>query len=510
MNKVLKHFFAVLVMMSILFQGTAMAALPDYSAGVNDEYGYEEMVFVGGSPLLFTGTYTLTEKTGDPKSTTDYKFKLTCNTTDEAGKAVIAKLDRTMTYETTKEIFPDKGQTIFKTTVKKFKETVTIGKAKFDLADFQFSRSDVVDNRPASSFVSGNFEGKKVFTINKTQGNLTVEFSGGTVGYSNFWGDTQTANGSYYYSSDRAVPAASNSTKGALQVAWDGTVTTKGSDSMTRELQYYGNDAKYSSFEGGYVKSTKSGMVSELSYDMPRFVSDGSVANRRDTDDKKLNADNMPKVERLIVPKLRDIGSHWAEEDIKKLYSLNVFDDSQSFFSPDTSMTKIQFIRSLMRACDITVLDTATKKKTAVSRKKQVEKSVFSDIAIDDPNYTYAKDAATKGIVMVGADRRFNPNQSITMLQATAMLVRAIGFENRAPSPGFSTQFTDDYLIPEWGKDSAYMAYDTGIVTGDEAGRFNPGKKLTRAEASSMLVRFLDFLEKDLQKDYREHIINYS
>ena len=510
MNKLIKRFFIVFVMMIMLFEGTAMAALPDYSGGVSDEYEYNEMVFVSGTPLLFKGTYTLTEKAGDPISTTDYKFKLTCNTTDSTGKAVIAKLDRTMTYQTTKEVFPDKGQTILKTTVKKFKETITIGKAKYELADYQFSRSDVVDDRPASSFVSGNFEGKKVFTINKTEGNVDIDFSGGIVGYSNFWGDTETVNGTYYYSYDRAVPAAANSTASAVQLDWNGTVTTKGSDSMTKALQYYGNDAKYSSFEGGYVKSTKSGMVSELSYDMPLFRSDGSLSSSRNTDNKNLNADNMPKVERLIVPKFRDIGSISAENDIKKLYSLDVFDDSQSFFSPNTAMTKMQFIRALMRACDIRVADTTKKKPTVSSRKKTVEKSMFSDIAIDDPNYTYAKDAVTKGIVTLGADSRFNPNDSVTMLQATAMLVRAIGFENRAPSPGFSTQFTDDAQIPEWAKDSAYMAYDTGIVKGDEAGRFNPNKKLSRAEASSMLVRFLDFLETDLQKDYREHIINYS
>jgi len=33
---------------------------------------------------------------------------------------------------------------------------------------------------------------------------------------------------------------------------------------------------------------------------------------------------------------------------------------------------------------------------------------------------------------------------------------------------------------------------------------------MTRAESSAMLVRFLEFLEKDLQQDYRENIILYN
>jgi len=33
---------------------------------------------------------------------------------------------------------------------------------------------------------------------------------------------------------------------------------------------------------------------------------------------------------------------------------------------------------------------------------------------------------------------------------------------------------------------------------------------MTRAEASAMLVRFLEFLERDLQRDYRENIILFN
>lgn len=499
----------MLCIIGLLFQGRAVASLPDYASGVSDEYTYNEMVFVTGAPMLFTGTIKVTEKTGDPLSTKDYKFKLTCNTTNSAGKAVIAKLDRTMTYETTVDKYADKGQTIQKTTIKKFKETITVDKLKYDLVDFQFSRSDVVDNRPASNFINGNFEGKKVFTINKTQGYLTESFSGGVVAYSNFWGNTETGNANYLYESDRLVPAAAGSTQGAIQVTWDGTVTTKGSDSLTRELQYRGNDAKFASFEGGYIKTTNSGMVSELSFDMPRFQANGSVASRRNIDDKKMEATNMPKVERLIVPKLRDIGGHWAEDGIKKLYSLNVFDDTESFFAPDIPMTRMQFVKSLMNACNIKV-EEPVKKRATISRKKVIEQSIFSDVAIDDPNYKVAKDAVAKGIVAVDSANRLKPNEPITKMEATIMLIRALGFENRAPSPGFSTQFTDDAQIPQWAKDSAYMAYETDLVAPDNAGQFNPNKKLTRAEASEMLVKFLDFLEKELQKDYQNRTINYN
>ena len=102
------------------------------------------------------------------------------------------------------------------------------------------------------------------------------------------------------------------------------------------------------------------------------------------------------------------------------------------------------------------------------------------------------------------------PEESLTRAEAIVILIRALGFENRAPAPGFITSFSDDALIPEWAKDSVYVAREIGLVTGDWDNRINPGKVLTRAEASSLLVKFLEFLEKDLQKDYRENIILYN
>jgi len=54
------------------------------------------------------------------------------------------------------------------------------------------------------------------------------------------------------------------------------------------------------------------------------------------------------------------------------------------------------------------------------------------------------------------------------------------------------------------------MAKEIGLIQGDQLNRVNPNQVLTRAEASAMLVRFLEFLEQDLQQDYRENIILFN
>jgi hypothetical protein len=53
------------------------------------------------------------------------------------------------------------------------------------------------------------------------------------------------------------------------------------------------------------------------------------------------------------------------------------------------------------------------------------------------------------------------------------------------------------------------MAGRIGLVQGDAFNRFNPDQFLTRAEASVLLVNFLSFLQRDLQRDYRDHIVFY-
>ncbi|MCL6546071.1 MAG: S-layer homology domain-containing protein, partial [Bryobacteraceae bacterium] len=87
------------------------------------------------------------------------------------------------------------------------------------------------------------------------------------------------------------------------------------------------------------------------------------------------------------------------------------------------------------------------------------------------------------------------------------ILIRALGFATKAPNPGYYTDFSDDDDIPSWAKDSIYVAREINLIQGDNYNRINPDEKLTRAEASAMLVRFLEFLQKDLQKDYRDSLI---
>jgi hypothetical protein len=53
---------ALLTAALLLLPCPGMAAPPDFNGGVQDEYNYEEIVFLSGEPVKFSGTFTITEK----------------------------------------------------------------------------------------------------------------------------------------------------------------------------------------------------------------------------------------------------------------------------------------------------------------------------------------------------------------------------------------------------------------------------------------------------------------
>ncbi|MGB4018226.1 MAG: S-layer homology domain-containing protein, partial [Syntrophomonadaceae bacterium] len=247
-------------------------------------------------------------------------------------------------------------------------------------------------------------------------------------------------------------------------------------------------------------------MYSRYDFNLPRIVN-GQVAGSRLRSGIELKMEMSPRIERLVVPKFRDVAGHWAQDDIEKLYSLDVFEGAPSFFAPDAPMTRVEFTRAIVKGANMRPSLAEQPRQTARSRTRTVEVSPFRDVLVTSPDYQYIKDGVERGIISGVSEDLFGPEQSLTRAQAITIMVRALGFENMAPTPGFQTSFADDYFIPNWAIDSVYVAREIGLISGDASNRVNPNQVLTRGEASSMLVRFLNFLEQDLQRDYREDLV---
>lgn len=496
-----KGLIVLTLIVSLLIPSIASAVPTDFSGGVNNEYEYQEVIFISGEPIKFVGEVKTTVRDRKDTSVTSHNMTLTPHE-DYKEKFGDSTYRKRVTYETEYSEHVGIGQTTARTTVTRYNETLSVASedetVKYDLEDYQFSKSDAIDKRAASDFYSGDITGRKYYKVSgDKEGTVIVDISGTNSGYENFWGGTETQRIDHTISSNTAEEVEGEGA--SSRDKWTGTVNFRTSDSLTKNLRYSSNDAHHSSFEGGHVKVTNEEAVSKYNFRLPS--GSGTI---------HLNAQNVPQLERLIVPKFRDVNGHWAEEYIKKLYSLDVFSGSSSIFSPDTPMNRLDFTKAIVKSCDIRGNDDGN--KTPSRRPK--EEAVFTDLPTSHPDYEYVKSAVEKGIIKGDQDvfgkRLFNPNRNLTRAEAVTILVRALGFENRAPNPGYVTSFADDAYIPGWAMDSIYMAKEMNLLVGDSENRANPGKELTRSEASSLLVRFLEFLEDDLQKDYRDNIVNFN
>lgn len=450
---------------------SAGATPPDFNGGVRNEYMYEEYVFLSGSPVKFSGNVTVTEREQKSQLTKTYRFTLTSGDN---------KLSRNVAYVTNLEERTDKGQTTSQTSVKNYSEKITIADMTYTLDDYQLSQGTVVDNRPASDYYSGNVVGRKIYKT-KTNDKITVHFSGRNVGYENFWGATETQIIDYEIES-------------GLRKSF---ITSKVSDSKTKFLKYEPHDPSLSSFTGGHSVISQQNMIGEYSYDIP----DGSGRNKTGT--VHLNQEMVPTIDRLIVPKFRDVTGHWAKDNIERLYSLGVFDEASQFFSPNTPMNRYEFTVGVLKSADIRVLEQP-------KNQRAPKKAIFTDLDPLDPDYLYIESAFQKGVIKGVSASKFMPKSPLTRAQAVAILVRALGLEERAPNPGYQTNYADNNTIPHWAKDSVYVATEIGLVYGDGRNRFNPNQTMTRAEASTLIIRFLNFLEKDLQQNYRDDMLFFQ
>ena len=125
------------------------------------------------------------------------------------------------------------------------------------------------------------------------------------------------------------------------------------STSKSRVLNYEENLGSLGSFEGGYAVVSEKDVISEYTYDLS--------SGQKGTLD--LDTEYMPTIERLIIPKFRDLTTHYAKEAIEKLYSLGIYSDSSNFFSPNTPMKRIDFTTAIGKAVDLRVFEEKKSKR---------------------------------------------------------------------------------------------------------------------------------------------------
>lgn len=485
---------AMVLLLSLGLQVFALE-IPGYEGGIKNERVYQEVIFITGKPILLTGTLTSKRTERNNKVTETYTYRL-------ENAAEQAKLTRTVKLSVDVNKDGDQSQETY--TLDNYTESIEVAGIKYalDKNSAQWSKSKAMQNKPGVTYFAGNWNGRKVYSVNNNQGEVTIETLGEVVGYQQYWGDTETQILTHY------IDYRGN---GDNPVTWQGTVKVEAVHNRTTGYSYEPNSPTQISFRGGYLLTEQSENILKYTYDLPRNPGSNSKLRLQGTESLSLNTN--PVIKRLMIPEMRDVIGTWAEKEILLLASLEAVYPDNTYFGPSLPMSRADFARALAVVMGLVEEEVPT---TTSSRRKSIqpqeELRLFLDVSNQDPNMKYIKAVYEKGIMQGDGKGSFMANQTITKAEAATIIIRLLGFENLAPLQNYSTGFRDDGEIPVWAKDAVYVARELNLVNGVTEGNatyFQPQKALTKAEGAAMLTNLIKYLQEDIRYDYRERILNY-
>ena len=509
MKKIIVIVLSIIIILGVMPVGAVFAREGDsgYEGGISSgeapgktSFDYQEMCFITGEPIVLKGTLLIKKQQKQDKITSTYTYTL-----KNADKS--ATLTRVLSF-TTILTTKDNGQIIEETAYTKApSETVKIGSTAYILKSSDFTRSSLIDPKPAINYFAGNIWGKKIYQIGTTPngGSVTVESTGNFYGYDQYWGTAEVEVLNYTVESEQKSSDKADK--------WGGTAKVTLSSTVTNQLKYYKNQPDQISFEGGYVQSQNNNSVLEYTSKMPEFDAKGISTDNVVTRSDSLMIETFPVQKRLQAVDLSSIRGHWAENDFKLMYGLEVFKGDGRSLKPDQYITKAEFAAAIVQAAKEVPTDPAltTRLMTAATQRttKQIVVSPFDDVSIENMYFNQIDSAYKRGLLNGKGKNLFGPNDSITIAEAVTIFVRAVGLESLAPSPQAVTSFRDNDLIPAFARNSAYVAQKIGLVLGDDKGYLKPGDKLTKARAAAMFKRFITYMQDGIKQDYRDRMVNY-
>lgn len=510
MKYAMRNLLCLLIALCILMPAAAYARSGDsgYESGISsgeapdkDTFEYQEVCFISGKPIVFKGTLKIKKSLKRDEVISTYTYNL--KNIDRS-----ATLTRVLSFNT--EISrEDNGQVIEKTSLsKRPNETIKLDNTTYRLINYDFTRTRIIDSKPAIDYYAGNLWGEKKYQIGTSSsgGTVTVEATGEFYGYDQYWGNTESAVISYIIRSEEK--------KGEKVDKWGGTARVSRSSTTTQQLKYYENIPDQISFSGGYVKTQYNNNIMEYGSRLPVFDNKGISTDIMRSESGSLKLESFPEQKRLAVADLRHLRGHWAEKDIKMLYGLEIFNGDGSNFRPEQYMTRAEFASAIVRAAREVPEDPdlAKKTRTSTARKRKASEaemiSPFEDVSTKSPYFEDINNAFKRGLIM-GTGDKFKPSDTISVAEALSIFIRSVGLEGLSPGPSAVTSFRDNDDIPGYARESAYIAEKIGLIAGDGRGYLRPNERLTKGRAAALINRYITYMRDSIRKDYREGVVSY-
>ncbi len=182
------------------------------------------------------------------------------------------------------------------------------------------------------------------------------------------------------------------------------------------------------------------------------------------------------------APVFNDTIGHWAKNDIDFVVEHNlILGTGETIFSPNKAITRAEFIMALG--------------KLSGEDMSSYKLSSFVDVPDTSSYLPYIEWAVKKGIIQGIGGNKFGPEMQITREQMAVMMVNYVNaVEYDLPDLQEILSFADDEKISLWAKDAVKVIQKAGIIIGKNNNLFDPAGNATRAEASTILRRFVELI----------------
>ena len=179
--------------------------------------------------------------------------------------------------------------------------------------------------------------------------------------------------------------------------------------------------------------------------------------------------------------KISDVNSnYWAAKEITSVVNDNIMTLSGSRFNPEDSMSRIDFVNSLLKVLSNDNLN--------VNISNQ-----FSDVTTETPNYGNILRSQQLGLVYGYPDGTFQPNRVLLRDEAQSVISHIT--KDMVADKAVLANFKDANTIPSWATNVYAKTINYGIyVNYPDSSELRPLDSLSRAEAAVLLARLRDKL----------------
>ncbi|TCK93345.1 S-layer family protein [Natranaerovirga hydrolytica] len=439
---------------------------------------YKEIVFISGEPVEFEGTITINKGNMGNNERGSYNESINIEAinpqTDEAMNKSIQLLT---SYRVVEKEF---GTHIIRNSaVTSWNETINVEGTAYTLnPSSTFSKTSVEDITPGISYYSTDLRYHAIYDADNND-RIVVDAYNNIYGYNQTWSKIETQ------SMNQSIAAYSGN-----EELWQMNVNVNPVIEAKKSIYATESSPNPISFRETYTQRLERN--SSLTYNI--------ATNHNHLTQQQMNnsatIETANDIEYLTLPpqELSFLTGHWAEEDIKQLYSLEILDNLPHQNMLYQSMTRGEYIKLLCKTMNLDISEHED--------AEEGDLQVFDDVPPNNPLYPYIMTAydhkLTKGIAV----NTFGIHQPITREEAFVIYMRIIGLDNIATTDNPRTPFVDNDEIASWAIKEIEAGRVLGIIHGDSNGRVNAKSYISAVEAGSLINRFIDYLRSGLVDDF--------